>query len=537
MVDHALEDITPPLLRDGSADCDVSTESDDIPCALRVEEPEFSTEVFSPSCNTFVPIDAPPPAPHGGTSCLLPQTGARARASTTTAASDSIDIALHSDEGAADEGAGGFTDTPFLRDRCVLSVVTEDARLSSSSFSGSSAEGRKRMRTPCVKSPHPGMANVALSAAISRQNSRERCESEGGGAKRVKRHNKSRKKPRKSPHAMFEELGCACSNCRSATSTLTRGISTCKDAIQLDEKSWLECFDKKHRYGAHLRPYYKRWLELGTPGKHFWSWLDSEPYVDLKECPRDVLERDVVTYLSASEREQFRVFASDGLIRWQDGRTVMTPEDEEWIFVVAAKDGHMYCHRKIKESNPRFQHTSFLGAEAVRVAGKLCVQDGKLVSLNLHSGHYRPREDRDLVSFLLFLEDGGFDLAQIRVDVQRIIKTARDDGVPVGTKKRKRETAKLWRGSRTVWYLEHKKLARAYLRDIELLAPVVEQALVAGAGSGVRYQVSYLMSRMPGLRALADYRRDSGGTGSERQEPRVQSRGGNNPSPINRARQ
>ena len=46
----------------------------------------------------------------------------------------------------------------------------------------------------------------------------------------------------------------------------------------------------------------------------------------------------------------------------------------------------------------------------VKVAGQLVVIEGRLQSINLHSGHYRPREDRDLLSFLDVLEENGVDL-------------------------------------------------------------------------------------------------------------------------------
>jgi hypothetical protein len=150
------------------------------------------------------------------------------------------------------------------------------------------------------------------------------------------------------------------------------------------------------------------------------------------------------------------------------------PGGEEWIFVVAATDGHLYCHRKENKQIPRFQHTSFLGGEAVRVAGKLVVENGKLVALNLHSGQYKPREDRDLVTFLRLLERHGCCLSSISVAVQRIIKSARDGGIYGAAKKHKKDCEILWRGSHTVWYLEHKRNASDFLADIRLLRSQIE---------------------------------------------------------------
>lgn len=217
--------------------------------------------------------------------------------------------------------------------------------------------------------------------------------------------------------------------------------------------------------------------------------------------PRELLEREVVAYLTVEQREKWQVDVIGGLMAWSsNGRALTTPEGEEWIFVVAAADGQMYCHRKETTQNPRFHHTSFLGAEAVRVAGKICAHDGALLSLNLHSGHYRPKEERDLVSFLRVLEDSGCDLSQIRVDVQRIIKSARDNAL-TGAKRHKRDCEKLWRGSRTVWYLEHQKKSKPFLADIALLRPLVDRALdPASEGTAGHCRSSFLLDRLPGLR-------------------------------------
>ena len=275
---------------------------------------------------------------------------------------------------------------------------------------------------------------------------------------------------RRSPRAMFKELGCSCHNCSAAVVTLGRGMSVCSDAIQLNEKSWLEAFDTKHRYGSNLNLYFRHWMHLGRPERHFWAWLDSSPQaVELPECPRVVLERETVSYLDTAARRVFRARMAGGVLSWAaNGTPITTPAAEEWIFVVAACDGHMYCHRKETETAPRFQHSSFLGAEAVRVAGKFCTVAGQITNLSLHSGHYRPREDRDLVGFLKMLERNGADLSSVRVDVQRIIKTARDGGGSL-KKRPKRESQKLWRGSKTVWYLEHRNRAAEFL---QALAPL-----------------------------------------------------------------
>ena len=119
--------------------------------------------------------------------------------------------------------------------------------------------------------------------------------------------------------------------------------------LVLDQKSWLECFDGKHRYGANLRPYYQEWQDRGTPGKHFWDWLDADPRPELPELPRSKLDAEVVTYLDTTEkRAEFRVQIVNGVILTSDGAILNTgkaTDGNEWIFVVSASEQIMYVHR------------------------------------------------------------------------------------------------------------------------------------------------------------------------------------------------
>lgn len=335
----------------------------------------------------------------------------------------------------------------------------------------SSTSSRKRPRTPRPISPAGERGQTLLSQAVDREDIRHET-LEKTEAKKLKKTKSNTKRFASNPNLLMEEIGCSCAQCIAATNILSRGRHTAKEQIQLDEKSWLECFDQKHRYGSNLRAYYKAWGEAGMPGKHFWDWLDSDPRPDLSSLPRAKLEREVVTYLTESEREQFRVNVVDGLLSCEDGTLLDTgacTADNEWIFVLSAADQVLYAHRKETKQIPRFHHTSFLAAEPVQVAGQLEVREGRLQSINLHSGHYRPREDRDLLSFLDVLEENGVDLATIRVDVQRMLKSSRHAAPRAGAvvvKERKRDNRKMWKGLHTRWFLEHKKAAVDVLREI-----------------------------------------------------------------------
>ena len=348
---------------------------------------------------------------------------------------------------------------------------------------GVPAAGKRRRSRSISPRPPNDAASQTLSDAVDRQDSRDSKKPRRPKADKGK--GKGKKHVQKSPSKLMDEIGCSCLQCRSASSVLSRSYSRglgseSTEAIQLDQKSWLECFDRKHRYGANLRPYYQEWQVRGTPGKHFWAWLDADPKPEVPEVPRTKLDSEVVTYLDTDEaRAEFRVQMVDGVMLTSDGSILNTgkaADGNEWIFVVSARDRIMYTHRKETKSIPRFHHTSFLGAEPVRVAGQLEVIDGQLKSINLHSGHYRPREDRDLLAFLRELEASGIDLAHLRVDVQRLVKKARDGGREL-PKVHKKHNRQMWKGIRARWFLEHKVASARVFEDIRRLRRIVDRLL------------------------------------------------------------
>ena len=104
-------------------------------------------------------------------------------------------------------------------------------------------------------------------------------------------------------------LGCTCSACLVA-----RRFVPISPGVELPRcpphfKCWLEVVDKRHRYGANLRVYFKYWNDkVRTPDSgSFWSWLDGGPLhgmvlPECPECPRTVLDSDVVRYCAQHEQ-------------------------------------------------------------------------------------------------------------------------------------------------------------------------------------------------------------------------------------------
>ncbi|CAN0236514.1 unnamed protein product, partial [Discosporangium mesarthrocarpum] len=101
----------------------------------------------------------------------------------------------------------------------------------------------------------------------------------------------------------------------------------------MDERSWLEVRDKKHRYGKNLRMYYKEWDRLGRPMGNFFTWL-STTEEGVEGCPRRKLESNVVRYCEPGERSQYAL-KLDGrsMLYTADGKAVDSGPGG-WLFVL-----------------------------------------------------------------------------------------------------------------------------------------------------------------------------------------------------------
>jgi hypothetical protein len=102
-----------------------------------------------------------------------------------------------------------------------------------------------------------------------------------------------------------------------------------------------------------------------------------------------------VQYLSAAEREQYRLFVKDGrLYHASDGTPFDTGDaaslhqgQGQAIFVMD-EYGNIYASTKHEFAS--FHHSSFLSGQPVAGAGEIKVKNGSIVEITDRSGHYRP---------------------------------------------------------------------------------------------------------------------------------------------------
>ncbi|KAF7799268.1 hypothetical protein EIP86_010500 [Pleurotus ostreatoroseus] len=96
----------------------------------------------------------------------------------------------------------------------------------------------------------------------------------------------------------------------------------------LETQHWLELIDgiRKHRYGANLKYYHRRWQQENTT-ENFFGWLDegAGKNLSLKECPRERLERERI---AAPGLNYLTQIDSEGKLRWaKSGELVDTTAD------------------------------------------------------------------------------------------------------------------------------------------------------------------------------------------------------------------
>ncbi|OCF30327.1 IQ domain-containing calmodulin-binding protein [Kwoniella heveanensis BCC8398] len=100
----------------------------------------------------------------------------------------------------------------------------------------------------------------------------------------------------------------------------------------LEQQHWLEMIDGKHRYGSNMKFYFRKWKEAETQD-NFFRWLDrgEGKDLDLEEMPRERLEKERITYLSAEQRLNYLVKVDkDGLLRWARNNELVDTAAGKW---------------------------------------------------------------------------------------------------------------------------------------------------------------------------------------------------------------
>ncbi|KAJ6316829.1 hypothetical protein OIU78_020001 [Salix suchowensis] len=173
----------------------------------------------------------------------------------------------------------------------------------------------------------------------------------------------------------------------SHASKVGKGLSKNAESEKLYFEHWIEAIDPRHRYGAYLYMYFKKWSETNS-GQPFFYWLDvgDGKEVEVEECPRSKLQENSIKYLGPKEREQYECIIIEGK--------------------------RLYAGQK---KRGKFHHSSFLAGGATIAAGTVIIENGNLKFISPMSGHYRPTQEK-FESFLSFFKDSGVNLDEVQVN-------------------------------------------------------------------------------------------------------------------------
>ncbi|MED6185921.1 IQ domain-containing protein iqm3 [Stylosanthes scabra] len=218
-------------------------------------------------------------------------------------------------------------------------------------------------------------------------------------------------------------------------SKVGKGLSKEAKAQKLAFQHWIEAIDPRHRYGHNLQYYYKQWCSTDS-GQPFFYWLDlgNGKNLDIQDCPRSKLQKQLIKYLGPLEREHYEYIIHDGkIIHKLSGDFLHTKdgsEGEKWIFVMSTFK-KLYAAKKKKGL---FHHSSFLAGGTILAAGRLEAKRGSLKSISAYSGHYRPADD-SLDTFLSHLRENC-----VKLDEFEMRKANEDSDIYVESKLIKRAT-------------------------------------------------------------------------------------------------
>ncbi len=161
---------------------------------------------------------------------------------------------------------------------------------------------------------------------------------------------------------------------------------------------WFESLDPCHR---RLTPFLDEWkavCEKDITAPHFFLWLENQHLP--KYIPR-------VRYLDDDELEKRRVVIKDGLF-WEKSDFDWTPanftDTSKRYLLCISLGGEIF----IGEEEEGISHSSFTSGKPVLGAGLLHIQDGRLRSLALESGHYMPTPEIGYQVLKIFEEKGAY---------------------------------------------------------------------------------------------------------------------------------
>lgn len=212
----------------------------------------------------------------------------------------------------------------------------------------------------------------------------------------------------------------------------------------VDEEYWPEVLSPMHFGTTYRAALIKFWKRDDETTESFLEWSQRpenckaalESFIGYPEFASDktfihphskILRNEVdegkllVKYLSAEERETYRISVKEGRLYLHDETPLNTAHFQSMkksgraIFAMSPS-GHLYAGSHVVN---RFHHSSFLSGAAVLGAGELITDEtGKLTGITNKSGHYKPTAE-NILNVLKKLDEADVDLNHVEVKILR----------------------------------------------------------------------------------------------------------------------
>jgi hypothetical protein len=164
------------------------------------------------------------------------------------------------------------------------------------------------------------------------------------------------------------------------------------EAIGIPKKAISHSKSKEivHPYALTTKKLYTKWKK-GATKKDFGKYVKEKA----SSSDKKAMKRSTVQYLTQEEAKKYIVEFKDRKLK-QGGHTL---KDGDYIYVLNMKMTKLFVGVKKKGE---FHHSSFTAGTPVACAGGLKIKDGKISSINLKSGHYKPTKEQgeNMIKFL-----------------------------------------------------------------------------------------------------------------------------------------
>lgn len=135
----------------------------------------------------------------------------------------------------------------------------------------------------------------------------------------------------------------------------------------------LEAIDPAHRFT--VIKYIDQWQQT-TKNVPFFMYLE-------QYCIYDLIPQ--IKYFSDRELKALKIHIQNGLLYQADGQLLTTDKNKEYLFILGKNNQFYGCY-----SQKGVKHTSLSRGDAIKCGGSLGVENGKVLWINLDSGHYFP---------------------------------------------------------------------------------------------------------------------------------------------------